>query len=149
MSDRAAWRSRLLVSAQATGILGCVYPFSSASRGSIYLLGASVAGLALGAATVWHNRLGNFGIFPEPRPATVLVTSGPYRLIRHPMYVALLLTMIGIALYRLHPLNLAALGLVTAAVVAKSRLEERYLGARFREYAAYRARTKRFVPYLW
>jgi len=149
LSPRASWRSHLLVAIQLAGVLGCIYPFDPGAHGPVYLLVMSVAGMALGATTLWHNRIGNFGIYPEPRPRTTLVTSGPYRLVRHPMYAALLLVTAGAALYNRGLLNFIALALVTAAVVAKARLEERYLGRRFPEYAAYRARTRRFVPLLW
>ena len=66
--------------------------------------GWSGAGFALGALAValvlWvfaHNRPGNFNIRPEPKEGARLVTGGPYRWVRHPMYVALLLGMAGVA----------------------------------------------------
>ena len=37
------------------------------------------------------NRPGNFNIRPTPRPGGALVTSGPYRWVRHPMYTSVLM----------------------------------------------------------
>src|ERR1035437_4815820 len=54
-------------------------------------LSLAAASLALAAWTLRHNRPGNFNIRPTPMVWGVLVTSGPYRWIRHPMYSSLLL----------------------------------------------------------
>ena len=45
----------------------------------------------LGVWTLAWNRPGNFNIRPEPKAGGQLVTGGPYRLMRHPMYTAVLL----------------------------------------------------------
>jgi protein-S-isoprenylcysteine O-methyltransferase Ste14 len=76
-----------------------------------------------------------------------LVTSGPYRWVRHPMYASLMLMMVGIALYNLHSVNLVGVILVAVAVSGKVPIEEHQLRARFPEYATYAARTPRFVPF--
>ena len=84
-------------------------------------------GLALGLWVFLHNRPGNFNIRPEPKAGALLVTTGPYRHIRHPMYVALLLIMAGIALNQAHVYP-AFLWLALLAVLNfKAALEERLL----------------------
>ncbi|MDE2131819.1 MAG: isoprenylcysteine carboxylmethyltransferase family protein [Betaproteobacteria bacterium] len=110
--------------------------------------------LALGAVVLalwvfWHNPPGNFNIRPEPRSGARLVTSGPYRRVRHPMYVALLLGTAAIVtagsggglLWGLW----ALLGLV---LNFKAALEERLLEECFPEYRDYRQHTGRFLPGL-
>ena len=70
-------------------VLGTGWPVSPrAWPPAIFLLAMSIV---LFAWTIGHNRLGNFSVLPEPRRSARLVTSGPYRWIRHPMYVAVLL----------------------------------------------------------
>jgi protein-S-isoprenylcysteine O-methyltransferase Ste14 len=78
--------------------------------------------------------------FPKPLPRGELVQTGPYRLLRHPIYVGGTVFFAGLSL------AFSAWGLALTAVlglfwVAKARVEERYLLERFPEYAEYRART--------
>ena len=110
------------------------------------------AGLALmgvgGAVMVGSGRtLGrNLSALPEPLDSAHLVTTGLYGQVRHPIYSGVLALGLGWAALRG---SSGALGW-TAALAAlfhfKAAHEETALQARFPEYAAYRERTKRFVP---
>lgn len=104
--------------------------------------------LLLGLWTLAHNRFGNFNIHPAPKMAGVLVTSGPYRWVRHPMYSSVLLA--AAALAPLLPLWLALLTFCSLFIVllAKARLEERWLGEWYPQYADYCQRSKRFLPWV-
>jgi protein-S-isoprenylcysteine O-methyltransferase Ste14 len=96
-----------------------------------------LAGFAL--ATWARVALGaSFTVNPHPRGP--LVTSGPYRVLRHPMYVAGLLVFGGISLAHSWT-ALALTGVLAVLWWRKSRLEERYLLERFPEYADVRRRT--------
>ena len=101
-----------------------------------------VAGLA--CAVVALLVLGRcFGILPEARG---LVTSGPYRHVRHPLYSAEALAFLGMLLPVLSPLSLAVYGLFLALQALRTRYEEEVLTAAFPEYDAYRRTTWRFIP---
>ncbi|MCB1806484.1 MAG: isoprenylcysteine carboxylmethyltransferase family protein [Candidatus Competibacteraceae bacterium] len=147
------WRhpllSHLLVLCQFCGLVLACWPVGLLNRGSPWMLLLCAGGTVLGLYTLWHNPVGNFSVYPEIKPQARLITSGPYRYIRHPMYSALMLMLLGIALYNGHWLNALGLGLVVVAVFNKARIEERLLPALFPDYAAYSARTKRFVPGLY
>ena len=101
---------------------------------------------ALAGWTLLHNRLGNFNIHPAPKSGGVLVTSGPYRWMRHPMYSSVLL---GAAAMSCLSDGLTA-GLVWAALLlvllVKSGLEEHWLRLHHPQYQAYCQQCKRFVP---
>jgi protein-S-isoprenylcysteine O-methyltransferase Ste14 len=103
--------------------------------------------LGFGAAVVIVSRLGRaFSIMPEAR---VLVTTGAYGRVRHPLYVAEVTGLAGNAILFRQPWALLLLALVIALQVARSRFEEQVLGEAFPEYAGYRARTRRFIPGVW
>ncbi len=113
---------------------------------SLVLAGLSVV---LGVWTLAYNRLGNFNIHPAPKATGELVTGGPYRLIRHPMYSAVLLgaaAMAWLVLPWLGMLTCVALALV---LFTKANLEERWLREHHAGYAAYCQHCKRFVPWVF
>ena len=81
--------------------------------------------------------------YPKPREPGTVVQDGPYRYVRHPIYVAGTLLFLGVGLATTIP---AAAGAVALALLwwRKAALEERYLDERFAEYAEYRKRVRRF-----
>jgi protein-S-isoprenylcysteine O-methyltransferase Ste14 len=81
------------------------------------------------------------------REAHTLVTSGPYRWVRHPFYDATGLIMLGTALAASNWLLLALAGIVFVLFAVRLRTEEANLLVRFGEpYRTYRERTGRFLP---
>jgi protein-S-isoprenylcysteine O-methyltransferase Ste14 len=86
--------------------------------------------------------------FPRPREGGELVTDGPYRLARHPVYGGGILLFLGWALFS-SPLALLGVAALSALWVGKSGLEERLLAARYPDYERYRRDTpRRFVPFI-
>jgi len=138
--------SHIQVATQLTGVALSCYPVGLVNRGAPWWLLLCLAGTAFGLWALFHNRIGNFRVYPEPRPGAELITTGPYRLVRHPMYSALIVMMAGIAGYNGHALNAAGLVLVAVAVTGKAIREERFLAGHFRDYRNYAAGTPRFIP---
>jgi protein-S-isoprenylcysteine O-methyltransferase Ste14 len=79
-----------------------------------------------------------------------LATGGPFRLLRHPIYMGLNLLALGSAVWVPTPIVWAAFVLITIGGDLRARAEETLLlkvfGASYREYAA---RTRRFVPGIY
>lgn len=140
-------QGRLLVGAQFALIGWLVWPFTRQAwtPAALALLAAAVV---LGLWTLAHNRLGNFNIRPEPKASGRLVTGGPYRYIRHPMYTALLLFCAAEAIAYADAWKAGACLLMAGVLWAKAGLEERGLYERYADYAAYAGRTRRFIPWL-
>lgn len=91
----------------------------------------------------------NLTPFPKPVEGGRLVDTGAYRLVRHPIYGGLILGSFG---WGLVSASIAALvGAVALALFLrlKSGREEAWLADQFEAYDAYRARTRRFVPWLY
>lgn len=140
--------SHLLVWIQLLGVAAACWPIGWVNAGSRAALLLVALGVGVGLVTLYFNRPGNFSIYPELKPGYRLVTQGPYRVVRHPMYLALALMTIGIAAYNGHWLNYAGALTVVAVVVAKASREERYLLESSPAYADYASRTWRFVPLI-
>lgn len=88
----------------------------------------------------------SFSIMAEARQ---LVTDGPYALVRHPLYSA---EAIGLSAMLIQFFGLGAAALFlgwVAAQAGRAIFEERILMATFGDYAAYKARTKRFIPLVY
>ncbi|HPQ26526.1 MAG TPA: isoprenylcysteine carboxylmethyltransferase family protein [Gammaproteobacteria bacterium] len=141
--------SHILVSLQFSAIVIVAWPFVAQPAGRLQWLAISALGLIVGLYTLAHNKLGNFGIYPEPIPDACLVTTGPYRWIRHPMYASLLLFMLGVALYRHAWPNYLGLVLLGIAVFGKMHREETHLHTRFEDYSDYVKRTHRLFPGIY
>jgi len=78
-----------------------------------------------------------------------LVRSGPYSVVRHPIYSGLLLALLGTALAVGEIRGLVAVAIAVVAWLVKSRTEERFLAEQFgQEYEEYRRHTRALVPFL-
>ncbi len=106
-----------------------------------------VLGLALAVwARVYIGR--NWGMPMSRKDSPDLVTSGPYRSIRHPIYTGILLAMVGttvaVSLYWL-----IAVVVIGGYFIFSAVNEERYMTEQFPEsYPAYKRSTKMLIPFL-
>lgn len=117
---------------------------ASAWAGLVWMACGSLLGLwAWGSLGLTRLR-----IMPEPGATAELITTGPYRWVRHPMYVGVLLLMFGLVL--LNPNWLSAVIWLALLLVLdrKAAREEYFLENAFPNYASYRQRTGRFIPPL-
>ena len=111
-------------------------------------------GVAIGAAggclLVWTlvNLGRNLTDTVVTRKAHTLVTTGPYRWVRHPFYDAVALSVLANALAAANWFLLITGAALFALMVRRSRTEEANLLARFgNDYRAYTNRTARFLPF--
>ena len=85
---------------------------------------------------------------PLPNEHARLRTGGLYRFVRHPIYGGLLLAAAAIAVASGSVFRVVVFVALIVLLSVKARWEEKRLAARFAGYAAYAARTPRFVPFL-
>jgi protein-S-isoprenylcysteine O-methyltransferase Ste14 len=106
-----------------------------------------VLGLALAVwARVYIGR--NWGMPMSEKADPELVTTGPYRVIRHPIYSGIILAMIGTAV-AVSLYWLIAVALLGGYFVYSATREERYLTERFPEaYPRYKKSTKMLIPFI-
>ena len=106
------------------------------------------AGLTLGVAG--FLRLGRrFTALPRPKAGGELVREGPYRLVRHPMYGGIVIAGVGAGLMTVSPMTLLLAAVALGFFTLKSMREEAWLVERFPDYPAYRASTKRLIPFVY
>jgi len=86
---------------------------------------------------------------PHPRDGAQLVESGSYRLVRHPIYGGLVIGSVGWALLAASLLALLGAAALLVFFRLKSEREEAWLAERYPGYDAYRARTKRMIPFVY
>jgi protein-S-isoprenylcysteine O-methyltransferase Ste14 len=148
-----SWRGiplRLLLAVAVIALLTVVHDSDLAIHGTVLpVIGIAIIAGGLGFAVWARVHIGrNWGMPMTVKEEPELVTSGPYRLVRHPIYTGLLIAVVGTAL----AVNLFVLGIGVAVAVFfvySATVEEENLGAIFpRAYPAYRARTKMLIPFV-
>ncbi len=126
-----------------------ILPFFPLARSS-WALQTLSAVLALGGSLmiiVAVVRLGgSFSIAPQARR---LVTDGPYRLVRHPLYLAEEIAIVGVLLQYAWYAAVLFLAVHLALQMRRILYEEALLSAVFPDYEAYARRTARLIPGIW
>jgi protein-S-isoprenylcysteine O-methyltransferase Ste14 len=135
--------------APVLALRGSVEPIAALDGAAGHLLGIVLA--TTGVILVFSAQLAMgdaWRIGVDPGERTELVTDGPFRLVRNPIYSAILPTVLGFALMVPSPVALIALVLLATGLELQVRaVEEPYLLRTHGEaYESYAARVGRFVP---
>ena len=151
-------RARLAVFANfgAVGLFYLALFVFAGSTHAPWALALGVLGCAIavtGSVIVWKSRLAlgaAWSLLPKAGEQTGVVTSGPYRLIRHPIYLGWSVVAVGQAVaFSSGPTLLLVWACVIPSFVWRAREEERLLISIFGElYVSYRKQTKMIVPHV-
>ena len=116
---------------------------------ALQVVGTVVFACGIGVAVWARIFLGrNWGMPMTRKDEPELVTSGPYAVVRHPIYTGILLALLGTSLAT-NLYWLVAFVLSAAYFVYSARVEERVLARTFpAAYPPYRARTKMLIPFV-
>ena len=105
------------------------------------------------AVTTWAQAVNPFfepGVRIQKERAQQVITSGPYKVVRHPGYAAAIAIFVGIPLALASWWGLLPAGLAIALLVVRTGLEDRLLQAELSGYCDYARRTRhRLVPGIW
>ncbi len=112
------------------------------------LIGYATA-VILGGWAVKTMRLGKFNIVPDPQQNVTLITSGPYRYIRHPMYLSILIFFLAPVLFQPSLSVLLTYGLLAFTLVIKLHYEERLLRQALSAYSHYQTHSKKLIPFIY
>lgn len=108
-----------------------------------------ILAIFIGLWAVKTMHLGQFNIVPDPRSDTQIIASGPYRYIRHPMYLSILLFFFpGVLLQPLEPYLILYMNIIIVLWL-KLHYEEQLLIEQIPEYTDYQAKTRKLIPFLF
>jgi protein-S-isoprenylcysteine O-methyltransferase Ste14 len=143
-------RVALLVVAVLLIRLGAFRHHGSNTNPWLAAVGLVLFALGLGFAIWARVHIGrNWGTPMSKKDKPELVTSGPYRLVRHPIYSGILLAGIGSAV-ALSWLWLIVAAFAGAYFVYSATVEERYMTEQFpADYPTYKSSTKMLVPFVF
>jgi protein-S-isoprenylcysteine O-methyltransferase Ste14 len=125
------------------GLAAWRLPFARVVGGGLMLGG----GTLLLAGAIWLGRA--LTPLPYPKPGAGLVETGPFALVRHPIYGGGLVLALGWALFVQGWLTLGYVAVLFAFLDVKSRREERWLAEKFPTYAAYQRRVRKLIPFVY
>ncbi len=118
--------------------------------GLFRVVGGVCLALGIGLFASGFLQLGsNLTPLPKPKKDATLVTTGPYRIVRHPIYSGGSLVALGWAFWVLSWLTLGYAIVLFAYLDFKSRREERWLVAKYLDYREYQRRVHRLIPFLY
>jgi protein-S-isoprenylcysteine O-methyltransferase Ste14 len=123
-----------------------IYPQTAGS----FWIGTALIVLGLGF-TSWAriHLAGNWSGTVTLKQNHSLTRTGPYRLVRHPIYTGLLTAILGSAIATAEWRGVVAFVLITVSFLRKIVVEERFLTTQFGDaYARYRAEVPALVPWL-
>ena len=145
---RQSVRSYVLVGVQFT-CMGALLVSGPWVAGNGWFLTLELLGILLVVWAVFTMRVTKVNVFPEVRTGSRLVTDGPYRWVRHPMYTAGLMIFLALVCESFSYWRGGWWLVLCGDLVAKLSYEERFLGEVFDDYGAYRLRTWRLIPWMF
>jgi protein-S-isoprenylcysteine O-methyltransferase Ste14 len=128
------------------GLIAITGPLFPANEALLFI---ELLGIVLGIWAVLTMRIGNFNIAPDPLKKSTLVTTGPYRLIRHPMYLALLLTTLPLIINNFDLVRFIIWLILLIDLFWKLNYEENLLVVKLAGYDEYVKRSYRLIPHLY
>jgi protein-S-isoprenylcysteine O-methyltransferase Ste14 len=131
------------------GALGLIAITGALIPSNAWLLTIELAGLLLGVWAVLSMGIFNFNITPNVKSEGRFVASGPYALIRHPMYTALLVTTLPLIINTFNWFRLAVWLVLLITLLFKLEYEEKLLAKIFTQYPDYKKTTYRLFPFLY
>lgn len=88
-------------------------------------------------------------ISPIPAADALLITEGPYKYIRHPMYTAIFMGVTGLLIIYFTWMRLVMAIALAVVLLIKMSWEEKMLSMKFITYKNYIAHSKKIIPYLF
>lgn len=141
-------KSRILFLVQYASIFFIIFT-GPLLPGNAFLLGSYILGFIIGIWSIVSMGPGNLNASADVLPSSRLTTSGPYRIIRHPMYTAVILVMSSLLINYFTSLRFLVYLLGLLSLFLKIAYEEHQLQKHHAGYASYKLKTWRMIPYIF
>jgi len=142
-------KSKILVGLQFFIIFLMILPFGSKTVHEDFGLAILVLGIVTGLLALKKHKKGNFNIRPDIKENCELVTGGIYSYVRHPMYLSVILSMLGITTIYFTYYEVSLFILLVITLLVKLFYEESLWKCHGVEYGNYMKTTKRIIPFIF
>ena len=129
--------------------LAYFFLFNTWFASNIYLLSLQILGIGIGAWAIVVMAKSKLSITPTPRQGASLIQTGPYKLVRHPMYLSLMLAIPPLVIHNYSLLNILVFALFFVNMILKMLFEESLLLDFFSAYEEYMKKSYRLLPYIY
>ena len=140
---------RILVGLQFFFIFLMLLPLTEPTIHPYIGIGITIVGIVIGLLAIYEHKSDNFNIRPDIKENCELVTTGVYAYVRHPMYLSVLLSMLGVAVIYFTYYEFILFLLLLLTLLVKLFYEERMWRCYSEEYVKYMKKTKRLIPFVF
>ncbi len=138
-----------LVTVQMTSIAFIAFTTPAAEYKSLFLIPFEFISATLLFWAMYSLKMQSWNFLPGTRKNAVLAFRGPYKTIRHPMYLSILVFTLPLLFADYSLLRLGIMIILTVVLIMKIELEEKLLKKKFPGYFNYSLRTYRIIPYIY
>jgi protein-S-isoprenylcysteine O-methyltransferase Ste14 len=147
--ERPGKRDLVIFYALESVIVGIFLLTGPAVASHMLLIFVQIAGLWLIVWVVWTNKVRKFRISLDLPSRTRFVAKGPYNFVRYPVYTAMLIITLAIAIDRLDIEGFALWLILLAVFIMNIRFEDRLYSSYFSDYSLYKGKTSRLIPFVY
>lgn len=138
----------LLVIIQFGIIAWFTFTINISNASSMMIFGLSISSI-IGLWALISMKLSTITALPDLRQNAELTRKGPYKIIRHPMYTAVILYCMSFLIDDFNLLNAMIFIVLIFDLILKMNIEEHFLKIKFSQYSEYSRNTWRVIPFIY